>query len=135
MKRIVSFLLIGLILNSLFLVSVADGAVVSNDSAKESKMVTKLKTELNKIGVGQESKVEVKLNNGTKISGYLNEINEEDFVVVAQNDDSKRIRYKDVRRARGRYRNHHRFALTTSILGLALGVLLIALSSNSDNDY
>ena len=134
MKRIVSFMLIGLILNSVFLVSAANGAVVPNDSLKESKMVTKLKTELNKIGIGQESKLEVKLNDGTKISGYLNEINEEDFVVVAQNDDSKRIRYKDVRRAKGRYR-HHKFALTTSILGLALGVLLIALSGNSDNRY
>ena len=134
MKRIVSFMLIGLILNSVFLVSAANGAVVPNDSLKESKMVTKLKTELNKIGIGQESKLEVKLNDGTKISGYLNEINEEDFVVVAQNDDSKRIRYKDVRRAKGRHR-HHKFALTTSILGLALGVLLIALSGNSDNRY
>ena len=134
MKRIVSFFLIGLILNSVFYVSAANGAVISSDSAKEAKMVMKLKTELTKIGVGQESKLEVKLNNGTKISGYLSEINDEDFVVVAQNDDTKRIRYRDVRNARGRHR-HHRFALTTSILGLALGVLLIALSGNSDRNY
>jgi hypothetical protein len=127
-------MLIGLILNSVFYVSAVNGAVVSNDSAKEVKMAAKLKTELTKIGIGQESKLEVKLNNGTKISGYLSEINEEDFVVMAQNDDPKRIRYRDVRNARGRHR-HHKFALTTSILGLALGVLLIALSGNSDNRY
>lgn len=134
MKRIVSFLLIGLILNSVFYVSAANGAVVEPDSAKEAKMAAKLKTELTKIGVGQESKLEVKLNDGTKISGYLSEINEEDFVVVAQNDDPTRIRYRDVRNARGRHR-HHKFALTTSILGLVLGVLLIALSGDSDNRY
>lgn len=86
------------------------------------------------MGVGEESKLEVKLYDGTKISGYLSEINEEDFVVKAQNDDSKRIRYNDVRRAKGRHR-HQRFTLSTTLLGIFLGVLIIALSGNSDNRY
>lgn len=134
MKKFISFMLIGLILNSVFYVSSASGAVVPNDSSKEAKMTAKLKNELTKIGIGQESKIEVKLNDGTKVSGYLSEINDDDFIVVAKNDDSKRIRYDNVRKAKGRYR-HHRFALTTSILGVVLGVLLIALSGNSDNNY
>lgn len=134
MKKFISLMLIGLILNSVFYVSSASGTVVPNDSIKEAKMTAKLKNELTKIGIGKESKVEVKLNDGTKISGYLSELNEEDFVVVDSNDDSKRIRYGNVRKAKGRYK-HHRFALTTSILGAVLGVLLIALSSNSDNNY
>ncbi|MEK7724891.1 MAG: hypothetical protein AAB336_11110 [Acidobacteriota bacterium] len=134
MKKIVSFMLIGLILNSVFYVSSANGATVPNDSSKEAKMTTKLKMELNKIGIGNESKVEVKLNDGTKVSGYLSEINDDDFVVVAKNDDSKRIRYDTVRKAKGRHR-HHRFALSASILGLVLGVLALALSGNSNSRY
>lgn len=133
MKKTITFMLIGFILNSVFYVSSANGSVVSKDSAREAKMVAKLKTELNKIGIGKESKLEVKLNDGTKISGYLSEINDEDFVVVIQNDDSKRVRYDTVRKAKGRHR-HHRFALSTTLIGIFLGALLLALSSNSDNN-
>lgn len=128
MTKTISFLLIGLMLNAVFCVSSASGAV-PNDSAKQAKMVAKLKTELQKMGVGANSKLEVKLNDGTKFSGYLNEINEEDFVVMTQNDDPRRVRYDHVRKAKGRHR-YHRFALSTGLLGLALGILLFTLSGN-----
>lgn len=134
MKKIISLMLIGLILNATFYVSTAEGSTKAADSAKEAKMIGKLKSELNKIGVGKESKIEVKLNDGTKISGYLAEINQDDFVVTQRDDKSKKVRYDRVRKVKGRY-GHRRFALTTSILGAFLGVLLIALSKDSENNY
>ena len=134
MKNIVCFMLIGLILNSVFYVSSANAAVVPSDSSKEAKKIAKLKMELNKIGIGKESKIEVNLTDGTKVSGYLTEINEEDFVVIPQDDESKRIPYRQVRKARGRHHDY-RFAYSASILGLVLGVLLIALSGTSDSRY
>lgn len=120
-------MLIGLMLNAVFGAASISGAVVTDDTTKEARMAAKLKLELQKTGVGKDSKIEVKLHDGTKISGYLSEINEEDFVVTTQNDDPRTIRYDNVRRARGRHR-YHRYALSTSILGLALGVLVLALS-------
>lgn len=134
MKKIISGILICLVLNMTFYVSTANGNTNSKDSAKQAKMIGKLKSELNKIGVGKESKIEVKLYDGSKISGYLAEINEEDFAVTQSDDETKRVRYDRVRKAKGRY-GHRRFAVTTSILGAVLGILLIALSNNSDTNY
>ncbi|MCD9188099.1 MAG: hypothetical protein LUM44_16895 [Pyrinomonadaceae bacterium] len=134
MKKIISGILICLVLNLTFYVSTANGNTNSKDAAKRAKIISKLKAELNKIGIGKESKVEVKLNDGTKISGYLAEINEEDFAVTQSDDETKRVRYDRVRKAKGRY-GHRRFAMTTSILGAVLGILLIALSNNPDTNY
>lgn len=134
MQKMVSLVLIGVILNLTFYASSANGAMLNEDSAKRAEMVGNLKMELNKIGVGKESKLKLKLNDGTKISGYLAEINDEDFVVVPKDDESKRVRYSDVRHARGRHR-YHRFSLTASLIGAALGVLLFALSGNSNRNY
>jgi hypothetical protein len=56
-------------------------------------------------------------------------------VVTAKNDDPRRVRYDTVRKAKGRYR-HHSFALSTTLLGLALGVLVLVFSRNSGgSDY
>lgn len=132
MKKTITLMLIGLMLNAVFYVSSANGAVVPDNSAKQAKMIAKLKVDLQKIGVGEESKIEVKLNDGTKISGYLSEINEEDFVVKSQNDDPQKVRYDTVRKAKGRHR-HRDFAYSTGLLGVLLGVLVIVLSSNSNN--
>jgi len=134
MKNIIALMLIGLVLNMSFFVSTADCSPNAKDSVKQAKMVNKLKAELNKIGVGKESKIEVKLNDGTKISGYLAEINENDFVVGQKDDDRKNVRYDRVRKARGRF-GHRRFSLTTSILGAVLGILLITMSNNNDRRF
>lgn len=134
MRKIISGILICLVLNMTFYVSTANGNTNSKDSAKQAKMIGKLKSELNKLGIGRESKIEVKLYDGSKISGYLSEINEEDFAVTQNDDETKRVRYDRVRKAKGRY-GHHRFAVTTSIIGAVLGILLIALSNNSETNY
>ncbi len=133
MKKIITLMLIGLMLNAVVYVSSANGAVIPDNSAKEAKMVAKLKMDLQKIGVNKDSKIKVKLNDGTKVLGYLSEINEEDFVLVGQNDDPNRIRYDKVRKARGRDR-HRNFAYSTGLLGVLLGVLVIVLSSSSSNN-
>lgn len=134
MRKIISGILICLVLNMTFYVSTATGNTNSKDTAKQAKMIGKLKSELNKLGIGKESKIEVKLYDGSKISGYLSEINEEDFAVTQNDDETKRVRYDRVRKAKGRY-GHRRFAVTTSIIGAVLGILLIALSNNSETNY
>ncbi len=135
MKQTITLLLIGLMLNSIFYVSSAKAASLPDNADKQAKIAEKLKMELQKLGVGKESKVEVKLIDGTKISGYLSEINDEDFVVVSKNDDPNRIPYRHVRKAKGRYGYHH-FAVSGTVLGILLGVLLLTtLSGNSNSNY
>lgn len=129
MKKFLTFLLLGMILNSVFYTSSAQGASLSK-STKDEKMVVKLKDGLNKIGVGEDSKVKVKLNNGTKVSGYLSEINNHDFVVVTPNNNTARIHYDNVKSARGKSR-YGRFSCSKALLfSLVLGTLLVALTGD-----
>jgi small nuclear ribonucleoprotein (snRNP)-like protein len=130
MKKISTFLLIGFILNAVFYTSSAHGTSLSSKSTKEEKMIVKLKNGLHKIGVGEDSKVRVKLDNGTKVSGYLSEINNHDFVIVTPENKASRIHYEQVKSARGKSR-YGRFSCSKALLfSLALGTLLIALTGD-----
>lgn len=70
--------------------------------SKESEFAEKVKTEISKLGTGQDAKIKVKLKDGTKLKGYITEANENQFVVM----DSKTnqlipVPYPQVKQAKG----------------------------------
>ena len=91
LKKILSALLVILLVNLAVIPS-----VFANDNKAE-----RVKTEINKLGVGVDSKVEVKLKDGTKVKGYVSEINEDGFVVTDANGKSTPVPYPQTKQVKG----------------------------------
>ena len=75
LKKILSILLIGLVMNLAVVTTFAQ-------TKKEKEVADKVKSEITKLGVGTDAKVQVKLKDGTKIKGYVSEIGDDQFVVI-----------------------------------------------------
>ncbi|MBX7173608.1 MAG: hypothetical protein K1X72_21750 [Pyrinomonadaceae bacterium] len=78
LKQLISLVLVGLIINLTFYTS----ANANDLNPKEAKFAQKVKAEVEKLGIGKESQVKVKLKDGVEIKGYISQINEDSFVVV-----------------------------------------------------
>ncbi len=95
MKKIISLTLITLLTQLLFVHSTFAGT-------KEEKFSEKMKTEISKIGTGQDAKVKLKLKDGTKIKGYIMEANENQFVVMnTKTGQALPVAYPQVGQAKG----------------------------------
>lgn len=86
-KKYLTLILTILVLNLSFsAVAFADTKI-----EKEAKFVEKVKTNIAKLGTGTQAKVEVKLKNGTKLKGYISQINDDNFVVKDVNTGAETI--------------------------------------------
>lgn len=128
MKKTISFALIGLILNALFFVSTAKANNPTNTEAKKAEAIAKLKSDLQKIGTGEDSKVKIKLNDGKKVSGYLKEINDDNFVIISKDNRDNRIPYHHVRSAHGRSSRDYFVYSMVALIATLLGGLLYSVS-------
>ena len=98
LKKTLSMLLVVLVINLAALPSVfANGS----NPEKEAKFAAKVKAEILKLGAGTESKVKIKLKDGTKLKGYLSEISETGFVVTDETGKSNTVPYPSVKQASG----------------------------------
>jgi hypothetical protein len=67
----------------------------------DEKLVIKVREGINKLGIGIESKVKVKLKDKTEIKGYISEISDNGFTVVDKNNISNNIPYPQVKQVKG----------------------------------
>jgi len=74
----------------------------STNEEKDAKRAEKVKANITKLGTGKDARVEVTLKDGTKIKGYVSQINEAGFVVVNENAASSEIPYPKVKGVKGR---------------------------------
>ena len=95
-NRTLSLLLIGLLLNlSLLHITVLAGI-------KEEKHTAKVKAGIAKLGIGNESRVKVKLRDKREIKGYISEITEDSFTVVSEKTSlATNISYSQVKQVKG----------------------------------
>jgi len=70
--------LMGLVLNLAFCVS----AFAETKEEKAVKFAEKVKANVIRLGTGQHARIEVKLKDGSKLKGYIGQINEDTFMVV-----------------------------------------------------
>lgn len=77
-KKYLVLTLIALVLN----LSLSGAAFAANSGEKEQKFIEKVKANIAKLGTGREARVEVKLIDGTKLKGYVDQISETSFVVM-----------------------------------------------------
>lgn len=82
--------------------NLAFGATVFAQNKEADKAVQraeKLKVQVAKLGTGKDSKLRVKLGNGSTISGYVSQINDDSFVLVSdQSGAATEIQYADAKK-------------------------------------
>ena len=72
-----SMLLIVLVMNLAVVTAFAE-----TTEEKAAKLAEKVKANITKLGIGKDARIEVKLKDGTKLKGYVSQINENSFVIV-----------------------------------------------------
>ena len=87
------------------------------------RATAKVKQRIKKRGVGASSRVEVVLQDGAKLKGYISEAGEDSFVIIAASSGAPtRLSYSEVKQVRGRGRSiGSKFLIG---LGIAAGVIL-----------
>ena len=109
-----------LILTILFInLSFSTVALAETKPEKEAKFVEKVKLQIAKLGAGTESKVEVKLKDGTKLKGYVSNIGAESFSVTdAKTGAITEVPYPNAKQVKGNN-------LSNGVM-IAIGIGLIA---------
>jgi hypothetical protein len=60
--------------------------------------IEKIKIKVAKLGVGDKARATIKLNDGTRVKGYVHSTSDDDFVIREKNTNtSTTIRYADVK--------------------------------------
>ena len=117
-KRALAMTLAVVLIHTLIAVQPASA---SPKSDKESQLAGKVKAGILKLGVGKDSIVEVRLQDKTRLTGYISEANDESFVVA--NDEtgsSVSVPYADVTKVKG-----NNLSTGAKIgIGIAIGFLL-----------
>lgn len=118
LKKFLSLVSIGLILNLAFYTTKANTV----ESGKEAKFAEKVKLNIAKLGIGKDSKVQVKLKDGTKLKGFVSEINDEYFAVTNEKDgQSTTIPYSQVKQVKGR----NNLSDVTITIAITAGILIL----------
>ena len=77
-KRLLAFMVALLVVN-LTMPKAVGARSQDNDQARK---IEKLKSDIKKLGVGKDARVEVRLRDRKKVKGYIREVREDEFVVV-----------------------------------------------------
>ena len=95
---------------------------------KDEKLAAKteeVKINIAKLGTGKDTKINVKLKDGTKLKGYISEINENNFVVTNNRSGvSTEVPYSNAKQVKGN--NLSTGAKIAIGVGIAAAVLIIA---------
>lgn len=131
LKRILLMTLLVLITN----LAVTPYTFASDNLEKEARFAEKVKTEIAKLGVGTDARIKVKLKDGTKLKGYISEINEDSFTVKdTKNGNATSVPYSNAKQVKG---NNLSDGVVIAIAFAALfGVLIVTYIVKTRNkDY
>ena len=108
-------------------------ALAAQQTGKDSERAVQVKIKVIKLGVGEKARATVRMNDGTKIKGYISQAGENDFVIRdLKTDAPSNLFYKDVAKVESNRRSSlgKTFAIAGGITaGAVVAVLLIALAT------
>lgn len=105
------------LLLNIALVSSSFGA---GNPEKDAKLVEKVKANIAKLGTGPDAKVQIKLKDGTKIKGYVTEVNESHFRVMdSKTGQDVPVLYPTVKQVKGNNLS------TGAFVAIAVGVAIL----------
>jgi hypothetical protein len=94
-------------------------ALASSNSDKDASLAQKIKTGISKLGVGQSSRVSLKLRDKTRVAGYISEVGDESFEVINPESGARTtVAYPDVVQVKG----NNLSTRTKVIIGVAIAV-------------
>ena len=93
---------------------------------KQARIVERMKTGLQKLGTGEAARIEVKLNDKSRVSGYVKEIGDTGFTVVDLKSGAETVvPYNNARQIKGNnLSTGMKIAIGLAILAAVLGLLL-----------
>jgi hypothetical protein len=115
-KKVLSLVLAGFLIN----LAGVSFAYAESKEEKEARFTEKVKEGIIKLGTGAEARIKVKLQDKTKLKGYVREAGEDSFVIVDEKTGAtSTVTYSQVKQVKG---NNHSKAVE-----IAIGVGLILL--------
>lgn len=105
-------------------VSLGSIAFANTKEENEAKFAEKVKVNITKLGTGTDAKVQVKLKDGSKLKGYISQINENSFLVVDDKTGiTTEVPYPQTKQVKG---NNLSTGVKIAIgVGIALAVIII----------
>jgi hypothetical protein len=84
---------------------------------KRTQVTQKVKTEISKLGVGRDARLEIKLQDQTKLAGYVSEVKDDGFTITdAKTGAATSVAYADVTKAKGQNLS------TGAKIGIGIGI-------------
>jgi len=121
-RKTIAVVLVGLLLNA---VVFAEMASATSKAEKQARFALKVKANLEKLGVGEDTRVVVKLRDKTKVAGYLSAINEESFSVTSlTTGTTTSIAYAQVKQVKGHNLTTGQQIAVAVIVGLVIAVII-----------
>ena len=124
MKTIALLLIVVLALNSNgFAFPTSAPSAGSQTQTGEAKRTAKAKAEVQRRGVGEQSRVRVTLHNGTEVKGYISKVEENSFDVTDRKSGKVvAISYQDVNKVKGP--GLSKAAQIVICVGVAIGIVV-----------
>ena len=99
-------------------------ATAKSKEEKQVQLTQKVKTEISKLGVGRDARVEVKLQDKTKLAGYISEAKDESFIITdPKTSGTTTVAYADVTQIKG-----HNLSTGAKIaIGVGIGVAIVVI--------
>jgi hypothetical protein len=122
-KRILSLALVALLFSGAGIKPV----YADSKAEKEARFAEKVKKDINKLGTGEATRIEVKLRDQRTLKGYIGEAGEEGFSVVdAKTGTATKVLYPQVQKVKGNnLSTGAKIAIGLGILAAILTILLI----------
>jgi hypothetical protein len=100
-------------------------ATAKSKEEKQAELTQKIKTEISKLGVGRDARVEVKLQDKTKLAGYISEVKDESFIITdRKTSGTTTVPFADVTQVKGRN-------LSTGAkigIGIGIGIAIVVIT-------
>jgi hypothetical protein len=120
MKKLLSIMVACLVVSGLSVRPVA----ASSNAEEEARLAGKVKSGIEKLGSGTNTRVEVKLRDKTRLKGYVSEISENAFVVTdVKTGASNNVAYAEVKQIKGN--NMSTGAKIAIGVSVAIGLILL----------
>ena len=102
---------------------------VRAQSATDQQGADRIRARVQKIGVGQNARVDVKLRDGTQLKGYINDADQDSFTVVkSKTGSSKSVSYADtssVKKAGGGLSTKTWIIIGAAVVGVVVTWIII----------
>ena len=109
----------------------ASAFAVTNTSEKAAKYAEKVKVGIAKLGTGPDARVEVKLNDGTKVKGYVSRVGETSFDVTdPKTGTTTEVPYPNAKQVKGNnLSDKAKIIIGTALIAATVLVLVLAYRS------